>query len=783
MRRWLVLAMTVTLTLGLLAPAPATGAQGPWWVVPAEENVDLPPGLLPYHEIAPTLRDIERRSNRVKVEVIGQSVEGRDLYLVTVSDPSAFGRLGRYQALRQLMLRDPERAQARAADFEDFKVPIFINGSIHGNEWEGVDASIRLIERLAFQNDPETRAVLDNAIVLFNVVHNPDGRIHGTRANANGFDLNRDSITLSQPEARIMVEQLVRWNPMVMLDLHGYVNPYLIEPTTPPHNPNYEYDLYIKWALDQAEAMEARLFEETGLPAQIPFRDFAFGWDDWPPIFAPMYAMYHGAYGATLETPLRVNGPNVNDPPEVRRANSETNTRAHMATSWGAMLFAAENRQEMVHDQIEVFRRGWLAEPQVPISETHGEQHDFLAEFPEAYVIPMGNGQRSETSAVRLVNHLLDNDVEVERASRPFTVGGTTHPAGSYVVRMNQPKRGLANTMLEPGWDITDVVPIMFDISGWSHGLLWGADVDIVPEGTSLVAQTTRVSQQQRAQGSAQARGAAWLELLVNDPAGVRAVNHLLDLGFALQRTDDGRVFAPSAARTEAQRLANSEGLVFRAATAVPPGAEPLESLRVAAALVDAELFVLRNLGFEVDRVSNAVMNAGFQLDEHDVLFVSAAMTWTGLNADARAEVRAFLADGGGLVTRGSTGAAFNRDAEVLPVSFTTGPGSANGIGRVVNADDSPVTSTGPEHTFAFAPLWFTDLGTGVSASQRYEDDDFFVSGHWIGQGAAAGQVTVVHGETDDGRAVLFGTEPLFRSHPRGLYHQAGHALWWSASG
>jgi hypothetical protein len=486
MRRWLVVSVVLTLFLGLLAPVPVAGAQGRWWVVPAEENVDLPPGLLPYHEVAPTLRDIERRSNRVKVDVIGQSVEGRDLYLVTVSDPSSFGRLGRYQALRQLMLKDPERAQERIADFEDFKVPIFINGSIHGNEWEGVDASVRLIERLAFQDDPETRAVLDNAILLFNVVHNPDGRIHGTRGNANGFDLNRDSITLSQPEARILVEQLVRWNPMVMLDVHGYVNPYLIEPTTPPHNPNYEYDLYIKWALDQAEAMEARLFEETGLPAQIPFRDFAFGWDDWPPIFTPMYAMYHGAYGATLETPFRVNGPNVNDPPEVRRENAERNTQAHMATLWGAFLFAAENRQEMVHDQIEIFRRGWLGEPQVPIGETHGEQHDFLAEFPEAYVIPMGNGQRSETSAVRLVNHLLDNDVEVERASRSFSVDGTTYPAGSFVVRMEQPKRGLANTILEPGWDITDVVPIMFDISGWSHGLLWGADMDIVAAGTGL---------------------------------------------------------------------------------------------------------------------------------------------------------------------------------------------------------------------------------------------------------------------------------------------------------
>ena len=48
---------------------------------------------------------------------------------------------------------------------------------------------------------------------------------------------------------------------MVTLDLHGFVGPMLIEPCTPPHNPNYEYDLYIKWALAQAEAMEAEFVQ------------------------------------------------------------------------------------------------------------------------------------------------------------------------------------------------------------------------------------------------------------------------------------------------------------------------------------------------------------------------------------------------------------------------------------------------------------------------------------------------------------------------------------------
>jgi murein tripeptide amidase MpaA len=187
--------------LGVMA-SPAEGSQnsGPWWdVEPEEENPSPFYDSILYSEIAPRLREIEVNSNRVKVEVIGQSAGGRDLFLVTLSAPEAMGRLGQYQAIRNAMLKDPEKAQEMIDKFGDFKVPVFINGSIHGNENPGVDAAIRLIETLAYEDTPEVQAILDNAIVLFNVVQNPDGRVMYTRRNANGFDIGRDFITQSQP--------------------------------------------------------------------------------------------------------------------------------------------------------------------------------------------------------------------------------------------------------------------------------------------------------------------------------------------------------------------------------------------------------------------------------------------------------------------------------------------------------------------------------------------------------------------------------------------------------
>ena len=129
----------------------------------------------------------------------------------------------------------------------------------------------------------------------------------------------------------------------------------LIEPCTPPHNPNYEYDLYLQWALNQAYAMEDELFAQLGLPALIPYRDWPDGWDDWDAQYVPMYAMYHGSYGHTLETPNREWG--------------ELTVDAHYAAVWGALNFVAENREAMIHDQIEIYRRGILALPQMLIPD------------------------------------------------------------------------------------------------------------------------------------------------------------------------------------------------------------------------------------------------------------------------------------------------------------------------------------------------------------------------------------------------------------------------------
>ena len=266
-------------------------------------------GLTPYHAIAPRLNDLQSRSDRVSVEVVGQSGLGRDLYKVTLTAPERPTQTRRQDAWRAEIENDPARAARDKALERGYKVPVWINNNIHGNEWEGTDAALRHIAYLATTRDPAIRRLLERSRIYFNVTANPDGRVAGRRGNANGFDMNRDFATSSQRENVAMRDMLIDTQPVITLDEHGYSDGTLIEPTTPPHGQNYDFDLYIRHGLANGLDME-RAVQDLGYPeAQdvvVPFRDLAPGdWDGWPPIFTAQYAMFHGAVPTPSRFPCR----------------------------------------------------------------------------------------------------------------------------------------------------------------------------------------------------------------------------------------------------------------------------------------------------------------------------------------------------------------------------------------------------------------------------------------------------------------------------------------------
>jgi hypothetical protein len=231
------------------AAAARSGAQG------AQGGADAA-SVLPYHGIAPKLNALQAASNRVSVEVIGQTSQGRDLYLVTVTAPERADESRRQDHWRRMIEDTPWLAARDQSLKRNYKTPMWFNGNIHGDEYEGLDGTMRVIEKLATATDAATAALLKRSRIYFTVTNNPDGRVVGQRANGNGFDINRDFATSSQPEARAMRDVGIATQPLVMLDEHGYVGPTLIEPSTAPHGQNYDYDLYIKHAYPNALGME-----------------------------------------------------------------------------------------------------------------------------------------------------------------------------------------------------------------------------------------------------------------------------------------------------------------------------------------------------------------------------------------------------------------------------------------------------------------------------------------------------------------------------------------------
>ncbi|MFC4322578.1 M14 family zinc carboxypeptidase [Litchfieldia salsa] len=741
--------------------------------------------FLKYSEIGNKLQEIAKQSNRITVEVKGKSSQGHDMYVVTVSDPSAKGKYGHIQALRKQMFKNPEKAQDWIAKNPDFKVPVMINASVHGTEYVGTDAAIQLIEQLATQNDDVTTKILENNILIFNVVANPDGRVDGTRFNGNGIDLNRDFITQSQPETKLAVELMTEWNPMVLLDLHGYVKNYgpnlqgLIEPCTPPHNPNYEYDLFIEHGLAAAEAMEAEIMKdketefttplyENMVGSYIPYRDDAAGWDDYPPIFTPMYAMYHGSFAHTLEAPT----------------NDENGVKWTYDAMIGALTYASENRTDMITDQIEIFKRG--------IQFDH-PTHD-AGFFPKAYILPVD--EQDPTVTKKAVNHLITNDIKVEEAKKAFTVDGVTYPAGTFLVSMDQAKAGLANTMLWDGEDISEDTTAMYDISAWSLPELWGFEA--IATQSDVKAQSVSVNKVNE-QGKLVGKGPF---LIPNTSVkAVNLVNSLLSNGVTVEKGTDG-TFYFSGTSNVVKNLVSQSGLTINT-TAVPADTSELSSVKVAI-LKDGGIgkvqshagtkLSLERLGFDVTELHpRDVATQG--LEGYDVFVYSATSSllatsqssvanrdfWL-LNADQlnlfKENVNSFLASEGKYISVGALSADATKTLGLTNVTVNKGGSNSNGIVKVdYSMSESAITNGYGDHDlgFVYRPAYFTNV-TDTKVIATYEDsEDFFVAGHWRNRTGATGEAVIVQEKDQD--VTLIGLEPGFRDHTDYLFRLLSNTI------
>jgi hypothetical protein len=226
-------------------------------------------------------KELDRLSDRMTLEIIGETYEHRPQIVATFSSPANHARI---EEIRQANLK---RRTENSGDNEPLVIHLGYN--VHGNEPSGGEAAILTAYYLAASESDETKRWLDGMVIHLDPVLNPDGRdrhthwanMHkgtplvsdpndrehnevwpGGRTNHYWFDLNRDWFLLQHPESRNRAKFFHKWHPYVQTDHHemGTNSSFYFDPgkysSNNPVVPPYLYDvIYPKYGQYFAEAM------------------------------------------------------------------------------------------------------------------------------------------------------------------------------------------------------------------------------------------------------------------------------------------------------------------------------------------------------------------------------------------------------------------------------------------------------------------------------------------------------------------------------------------------
>ena len=197
--------------------------------------------LANYRQIAAYWQKLDRESDRMVVQSIGRTAEGRDHLMAIVTSPENHRNLAKYKDIsRRLALAEGLTETGARALAKDGKAVVWIDGGLHATETLGAQQLGDMVYRMVSRTDDETMRILNDVIILF--VHaNPDGNdlvADWYMRNAEptqrslaglprlyqkyiGHDNNRDFFASTQPETENMNRVLYReWFPQVLYNHH-----------------------------------------------------------------------------------------------------------------------------------------------------------------------------------------------------------------------------------------------------------------------------------------------------------------------------------------------------------------------------------------------------------------------------------------------------------------------------------------------------------------------------------------------------------------------------------
>jgi hypothetical protein len=442
--------------------------------------------VLTYPEdIARYMRAVADASPRVKVFSMGQSEEGREMILVAMSNEETLARLDDYKALLA-QLADPRRTSPEEAArlIPQAKPVYWATGAIHSPETGSPEMLMELVYRMAVDESEHIRTIRDNVIFLVTPVIEVDGRakvvdIHmAPRRDPGGnhprsplwwgkyvaHDNNRDGMSLSLNLSNHVMRTFLDFNPTVFHDLHESASYLYTSTGRGPYNAWIDPILISEW--NRLAFREVQDMTALGVPGVYTF-DF---YDGWAPNYMFWIANMRNSIGRFYETQGARNASNYILNTNVDRQWHRPNTplrqvvwsiRNNVNLQQSALLIAlkelADNREE--------YLRNFYTKSQRSIAKPH-------AEGPAGYVFPASDPRHGQQA--RLLELLQRHGVEVHRTTAATTVGEQAIPAGSYVVRMDQPFSRAADMMLDRQY-YNPNDPRPYDDTGWTFGPLYNA--------------------------------------------------------------------------------------------------------------------------------------------------------------------------------------------------------------------------------------------------------------------------------------------------------------------
>jgi hypothetical protein len=420
---------------------------------------------------------------RMQIREIGKSWEGRPLLLAIITSEANMQRLDRFREIshRLALAKDLTDEEASKLAREGRSV-ILVNHGKDGNEPATGEAAMLLAHHLLSSENAEARMIRDTTIVLIAPAINPDGReymlkwyrkILGTPFEMTarepwydhpmfGHEGNRDLVNLQTPEMAALAKVLWHeWNPQIVVDQHQGV-PYpariFVPPYADPYNPSIA-PLVQRGINTIGQAMAMRLEREgkTGVISNAMYTSWANGG-------VSDSVNFHNQIGILVETqqrparwaspgflppeqlPKSFNIPSagpgmVPDAPSVFYPNpwrggwwKYRDQVDYMVTaSMGSIAIAAQLREDWLRNTFQLGKE----------NIEKGRRGD-----PFAWIIPPDQWDRGE--AIELVNTLQREAVEVHKATAPFTAGGQSYPAGSYIAYAAQAFRNEMLDVLDP---------------------------------------------------------------------------------------------------------------------------------------------------------------------------------------------------------------------------------------------------------------------------------------------------------------------------------------------